>query len=223
VTYDSSDPATIERQLAETRGRLDTHLEELTSRLSPGQLLDDGLNYLRRGQGAQFARNLGAEFRDNPLPVALTGVGLVWLMATSALTWNKGNRPSRFTGGDRGPTRNAVYDIAASAQRAGDSLTCLTDESQDAFRMRVAEARAQVLGLQREAAETTAAFVDRVQQALDTAQQSVQERLEQMRQTGREWGSAMADQTRQAGETIGHAAEHGRELVTRAVTQSPKQ
>lgn len=216
MTYDSSDPTTIERELAETRARLDTHLEELTGRLSPGQLLDDGLNYLRRGQGAEFARNLGAELRDNPVPVALTGVGLVWLMATSALTWNKGNRPSRVAGDYRGPTRNAVYDIAERAQRAGDSLTCLADESQDTFRMRVAEARAQVLGLQREAAETTAAFVDRVQQALDTAQQSVQARLEQMGQTGREWGSAMVDQTRAAGETIGHAAGYGREFVTRA-------
>lgn len=216
MTYDSSDPATIERELAETRARLDTHLEELTGRLSPGQLLDDGLNSLRRGQGAEFARNLGAELRDNSLPVALTGVGLVWLMATSALTWNRGNRPSRFTDDYRGPTRSAVDDIAARAQRAGDSLTCLADESQDTFRMRVAEARAQVLGLQREPAEKTAVFVDRVQQALDTAKQSVQEQLEQMRQTGREWGSAMVDQTRQAGETIGNAAEHGRESVTRA-------
>jgi hypothetical protein len=61
----SGDPGRIEHELAETRARLGNHLEELTRRLAPGQLFEEGLSYLRNGQGATFIRNLGEDVRDN--------------------------------------------------------------------------------------------------------------------------------------------------------------
>ena len=77
-------PDAIERELERTRARLGDHLDELTSRLSPGQLVDEALMYARDGQAAAFVRNLGASVRDNPLPVALVGAGLLWLACASA-------------------------------------------------------------------------------------------------------------------------------------------
>lgn len=209
MTYASSDPATIEQELAETRARLDTHLGELTKRLSPGQLLDEGLDYLRHGQGAQFARNLGGQLRDNPLPVAVTGIGLAWLMGVSAMSGNRHRDASS-------PPGSAYDDVAARAQQAGDTLTRLTDEAEDDFKTRVAEARAQVLGLQREAMETASAYVDRVQQALDNAQRTARERLAQMGQAAGEWGEAVADRTRRTGEAVAQAAYQGRDAASRA-------
>jgi ElaB/YqjD/DUF883 family membrane-anchored ribosome-binding protein len=216
VTYNTSDPDTIERELAETRARLDVRLEELERRLSPGQLVDSGLDYLRHGQGAAFARNLGAEVRDNPLPVAVTGIGLAWLMGASALSRDRHNDASRMP--DRyGQTAEEFYDdVGARAQHAGDLLTQFGDENEEAFKTRVVEARAQILGVQREASETASAFVDRVQQALATAQQNAQDRMEQMRQTGGQWGSSVADQTRRTGQAMGQAAQQGREMASRA-------
>lgn len=206
MTYDSSDPATIEQELAETRARLDSHLTELSNRLSPGQLVDDGLDYLRHGQGAQFAHNLGSQVRDNPLPVALTGIGLAWLVASSALSGPDASR--RRVGA-------APDDVAARARRAGDSLVRLTDEAEDVFKLRVAEARAQVFGLQREATEAGAAFVDRVQQALDSAQQSAREGLAAVGQTASEWSAAVTDRTQRTGEAVGQAARDGRDMALR--------
>lgn len=78
-----SDPAEIERSLDQTRSRLGSHLGELKNRLSPGQVLDDVMRYFRGSEGADFGRSLVANVRSNPLPAALTGVGLVWLMASS--------------------------------------------------------------------------------------------------------------------------------------------
>ena len=197
MTYDTSDPTAIEHGLAETRARLDARLEELERRLSPGQLVDTGLNYLRHGQGAEFARNLGAELRDNPLPVAVTGIGLAWLMSASALS----NGDASHRVGRDGMTADQLHDeVAARARQAGDSLTRLADESEEAFATRVAEARAQILGVQRDVSENASAFVNRVQQALDKAQQNAHHRLDQMRETARQGreiasraGSAIAD------------------------------
>lgn len=212
MTYNTSNPDTIERELAETRARLDVGLEELERRLSPGQLVDSGLDYLRYGQGAAFARNLGAEVRDNPLPVAVTGIGLAWLMAMSALS-TKGNAPTPATGAG-----DLYGDVATRAKRAGESVTRFTNETEEDFQSRIAEARAQILGVQRQVSETASAFTNRVTQAFDSAQQSARERLEQVQRTAHEWGTTVFDKTRRTGESVNQAAQQGREIAVRAGT-----
>ena len=73
----------IERGLERTRARMDNRLTELQARLSPGQVLDDLMDYFRGSEGADFTRNLMDSVRNNPLPAALTGIGLTWLMASN--------------------------------------------------------------------------------------------------------------------------------------------
>ena len=79
----TSDSGRIERDLDETRSRLGAHLDELQDKLSPGQVLDDLMSYFRGSEGAAFGQNLVANIRANPMPAAITGVGLAWLMASN--------------------------------------------------------------------------------------------------------------------------------------------
>lgn len=72
-------PEDIERDIERTRAHMDETLDSLQRKLSPGQLMDQALEYLRSGPGG-FASNFGARVRDNPLPVAVTAIGLGWLM-----------------------------------------------------------------------------------------------------------------------------------------------
>jgi hypothetical protein len=189
VNTHTADTANIERDLAETRVRLGNHLEELTRRLSPGQLLDDGLAYLRNGQGAAFARNLGSDLRDNPLPVALTGIGLAWLAIASGVSRNT-NGSRDVVPYDQAEAWRGTSDVAGRAHRAGEAVTRAAQETEDAFRARVAEARAGVLGLQQEAAETASAFANRVEQALATAQNTAREGLDRVRRSAEAVGDA---------------------------------
>ena len=76
--------AHIEEELKVTRARMDHRLGELHERLTPGQLLDEAVEYFRTSGGVDFGRNLMASVRDNPLPVAVTGIGLAWLMLSGA-------------------------------------------------------------------------------------------------------------------------------------------
>jgi hypothetical protein len=55
-------------------------LEAIQERLSPGQIFDQAVAYLRSSGGNEFLHNFGATVRDNPVPVALLGTGLAWLM-----------------------------------------------------------------------------------------------------------------------------------------------
>ncbi len=69
----------LEREIGRTRADIDMTLTAIQERLSPGRLLDQVLDYTKENGGA-FAGNLGRSVRDNPLPVALLGIGLGWLM-----------------------------------------------------------------------------------------------------------------------------------------------
>ena len=73
----------LEREAEHTRSQLAATLDELRSRISPGQLLDQGLDFARESNAGELARNLGRDARDNPLPLALIGTGIAWLMMTN--------------------------------------------------------------------------------------------------------------------------------------------
>lgn len=213
----SGDPGRIEHELAETRARLGNHLEELTRRLAPGQLFEEGLSYLRNGQGATFIRNLGEDVRDNPLPLALTAAGLAWLAAASS--FSSGRTSRAVVPYDQAQSwRMASDDVAERARSAGDAVSRAAEETEESFRARVAEARARVLGVQQNAAETASAFADRVQQAMDAAQQRARESFERMRQSATDLRDGMAARGQQAGQAVSQAAQRSRDFAARAGT-----
>jgi hypothetical protein len=166
----TDDPAAIDRDLASTRQRLDHDLTELQAKLSPGQLLDEGLAYLRRSQGADFLHNLGDAVKERPLPVVLMGGSLAWLAASGAgprRTGYAGRHPAAAD--DFAEHTWAGDDLVERAWGAGRGVTRNPDEDEADYRTRVAEARAQVLGVARDAQETAGAFADRVEEMLTTA------------------------------------------------------
>ena len=75
--------AQLEKEAEQTRSQLAATLEELRSRITPGQLLDQTLDFARESNAGEFVRNLGRDARDNPLPLALIGTGIAWLMMTN--------------------------------------------------------------------------------------------------------------------------------------------
>lgn len=93
--YDK-DSAELEREVEAQRQRVESRIGEIRERLSPGQLLDEALSYTKHG-GQHFAANLGETVSQNPLPAALLGVSLVWLMT------GKGPKIGAQNGGHVGP------------------------------------------------------------------------------------------------------------------------
>ena len=79
-----ADTDQIEADIARTRARMDDRLDQLQDHLSPKQMLNDAFAYLRGGDGANISKDLFAKARANPIPLALIGVGIAWLMASSA-------------------------------------------------------------------------------------------------------------------------------------------
>lgn len=67
-------------EIDRTRSDLDLTLDAIERRLAPNQLVDQGFEYLRHSGGREFVSNFGGAVKANPLPVALVGLGVAWLM-----------------------------------------------------------------------------------------------------------------------------------------------
>ena len=74
-------PDQILAEIDRTRGEMDRTLTAIEHRLTPGQLVDQGIDYLRHSGANEFVQNLGGTAKQNPMPLALVGIGLAWLMA----------------------------------------------------------------------------------------------------------------------------------------------
>jgi ElaB/YqjD/DUF883 family membrane-anchored ribosome-binding protein len=94
IPVQSDDPDTIRRQIDHTRAQLGTTIQAISERLSPDYLIEQAKSSAReatvgRLQDMKHQANRKVEgmsngisqtVRDNPLPVAIIGLGLGWLL-----------------------------------------------------------------------------------------------------------------------------------------------
>ena len=85
-TQDPRSPEQIQRDIHQTRAEMSETLDAIRNKLSPGEMLDQALDYFsskRNGDGGginQWASNLGDSVKSNPMAAALIGAGVAWLM-----------------------------------------------------------------------------------------------------------------------------------------------
>jgi len=103
----------LEHESERARQELANSLEELRARISPGQIVDQLVDYVQDGSGGEFFRNLKQQTVGNPLPVTLVGAGLAWLMLGNGTTGRS----------NRGDLAGGLSDRAANlASRVSDTV-----------------------------------------------------------------------------------------------------
>src|SRR5256885_696442 len=103
--------ARLELETEEARARVNNTLEELRTRTTPGQLVDQVLDYARESSGGEFFANLSRQVVSNPMPVVLLGTSLAWL----AVGQTRATRADRMLDTTRNLRR--ATDAAASDAR----------------------------------------------------------------------------------------------------------
>lgn len=146
-------PADLEREGEEIRADLDRTLDEIERKLSPGELLDKSVDFLRNN-GSEFIREAGETVRNNPIPVLLTAAGLVWLTASIATRhrsrgYDESEEFSSYRGaeeygdyghndaGVRGKVDEARARMSSAAHRVGDRVSGTAQDVADRVRGRV--------------------------------------------------------------------------------------
>lgn len=83
---ENKQPAEIESELEQTRAQVSSTIDAIQTKLTPGQLMDQAVDYWRGSLPADFGTNLSNSVRQNPVPVTLIGIGLAWLMMAGRKT-----------------------------------------------------------------------------------------------------------------------------------------
>ncbi len=234
MSDNTSNPDRIERDLDQTRSRLGSHLSELQSRLSPGQVVDDLMGYFRGSEGADFGRSLLNNVRANPIPAAITGIGLAWLMASNP---RAGQAPASLSGGLGGPGADwNNFDMTTARLRGAEQgVSRHPDEAEHDYTYRLDEARGHAVGLSRNTDETSESFGQRIRDALANTQQAAARSAHDLRDqvsgsisaAGNAVGSlgaATQDAAKQAGDALsqrGQAVGKAGGNLIAAMTESP--
>ena len=158
----------LERDSEAARRRLAEDLDELRERITPGQLVDQLVDYVQEGSGGTFFRNLKRQTLGNPLPVTLIGAGLAWLMLArggndggpAARSWGSGARMGDAAARGR-ETFEAARDFANTARdQIGDAADAAMRSTAE-FAASTSDAAARAFGTAAErASRTSAAFAE---------------------------------------------------------------
>ena len=202
---------TLEREAEQTRAQLSATLDELRHSMSPGQMLDQFVDYAKDTGGADFMRNLGQQVKTNPLPVTLIGAGIAWLMMSSArgnaLPYARRVRP--YDGSDVGAAgsgmgqgvkdaagsmsdamRGAADTVSGGVRSAGSGLSSAASS--------VSQAASQAGSTISDAASSASGAVSQAASAMQRGAHDVHDAMSSV-------GSRVADSGYTAGASIVHA------------------
>ncbi len=151
-TSSERDPENLERTADQIRADMDRTLDALERKLSPSQLLDRSLDYLRDHSG-DVARAVGETVRRNPLPIVLAAAGIGWLVASTL----RSRSDFDDTFGDESPyadpraRRGRFHDrLDATRERIRSSRDAAADklaQAADATRTQTRRAQHQVMSV----------------------------------------------------------------------------
>lgn len=122
--------ADIERDVEWQRAEMAETLDALKGRMTPGGIFDEAWEFARDSGSGDFVRNLGTSVRDNPLPIALIGAGIAWLMS------GRGGGVPRLSRGDDSSEED-IYDYRryqGSRRRFTAASLYEDDEGDPAYR-----------------------------------------------------------------------------------------
>lgn len=132
-TSENSRAAEIEQSIADDRQRIEERLDAIQQRMSPGQLIDEALAYVKTSGGGEYASNISAAVKNNPIPIALMGVSLAWLMAGPKTNLSSYARSSSETY-PLAPTTGDLRRIGPPEADAGGRYSHFTDAAGSRFR-----------------------------------------------------------------------------------------
>ena len=115
--YDT--PDAIQRDIQRTREGLGRKLDSLQERLGPGEMAGEALDYVK-STGAQLGSGVARTVRENPVPVALIGLGVGWLLFSG-----RGSRRNESDYGQDRPNYGGMTypDLPAAPGEAGSGST----------------------------------------------------------------------------------------------------
>lgn len=120
--------AELEREVEDARGRIDQTVEALKDKMQPKEMFDEATKMMS-GASNKVLTTAVDQLRENPIPIALIGLGIAWLAisqtrrpANGAAYQGSGYYPT-YEGYDEGDSLKAKVKAKADAAKAKLSAT----------------------------------------------------------------------------------------------------
>lgn len=107
-------PGEIENEIRKTRKAMSSTLEAIERKMSPGQLVDEVLGYFHSGSGSGTLSGVKERVSGNPLPAAMVGAGLAWMIASPGRT-GSGQQAAESSHKGSGAMHSAQEHVSSSA------------------------------------------------------------------------------------------------------------
>lgn len=193
--------ATLERDAERVRADIADTAVNLKGKMSPGQLMDEVVDYLKDGDVNQMVANLKHQVRDNPLALALVGGGLAWLMMGQGAHTTGSPAPARHSNGaataspmatngsvSSGGTQQATPSSAradhSSARKAASGVDTSIGEGVSSMKESASFAAGKV-------SEAAGSATDATNQAMHNMTDSASEHLADASRAGAEMGEQL--------------------------------
>jgi Protein of unknown function (DUF3618) len=183
----------LEREAERTRADLAATLDELRGRMTPGQMFDEVMEYAREGTVGDFARNLRRQVGNNPVPAALAGIGLAWLMMSAGRATSRG--PS--AAGTTDEWSAGARDVAS---RSWDTGTRTMHDVRDGL------------------SGTASSAADKARRAMDGVRDTVSDAAESVSETASSAASRLSEKAKVAGTAFGNVAHEAQSRVSSAAS-----
>lgn len=165
--------ADAERDVEASRGELDRTMDAIRDKMTPGQLLDEAMHSMG-GAGQQVFSKFVDQAKENPMPLAVMGVGLAWLMTsnrnkasqaypTEPRTWSSGDGAVRDDGASFG---DMASERMGDARDAMQGAAAKASDLMDSARARVGDTTARMSDMAAQAKDRAADVTNRTQQAV---------------------------------------------------------
>ena len=126
--------ADVEREVEASRNDLDRTVEALKDKMTPGQLFDEASRAMG-GAGQHVLSKFVGQVKENPMPLAVMGLGLAWLMSGAGKSRGSAGdgyaEPRSFAigGGDASAASGLSDKVHAVGDKVSDKVHAVGDKA----------------------------------------------------------------------------------------------
>ncbi|WP_271899694.1 DUF3618 domain-containing protein [Candidatus Phyllobacterium onerii] len=226
LTADKPNAAEIQRDIESDRRRIEERIDAIQEKMSPGQLIDEVLGYVKSSGGGEYAANLGSAIKANPIPMALMGVSLAWLMTGQNSQWTNADKardsdlyPLAIVTGEvrrTGPIQEeGGMSYSHFADAAGNRFKALTDTVGKRAGYFIDESGRSYRGFADAAGNRVTSIKDEAGAMLDDASGWISDTWQQVSDTAHDLSDKVADKARQFSHTSASAGRVFQDQTTR--------
>ena len=209
----------LERETQSCREELAQTLDELRARMTPGEVVDQLVDYAQDTTGGLFYQHLKQQVANNPLPVALMGAGFAWLMFGKGVSASRLRHGAASVGEKGRAWLSESADVAAAArQDAAERLSEAGSRASDTASAAAVRGRDRIRAGTAAMSEAAADAASRANETMSDAAAQVKDAASQVKDTTARLQNAASAAGTAFGDTVSDTYDRAAVGASRAAT-----